>query len=145
MQNALTEMLMLYDEAFVSQAREQQPNGCVCQVCEQAPKNHIIDKGPDAGLQDGRYFAECEFTASKVKVGTQELLPVSMKYLNHFFQLGCAATLLQMRIFPNAQEVTESMAMLSAIDAFVPVKFSASLVTCVCQVGSRPPEGWPGN
>ncbi|CAE8588192.1 unnamed protein product [Polarella glacialis] len=37
-----------------------------------------------------------------------------------------------MRIFPNAQEISESMGLLAAIDRFTDLQFGSSAVTCVC-------------
>lgn len=50
---------------------------------------------------------------------TGGLLPTSMRHLDRFLGWGCAPTLLELGVFPDAQEVSESMAMLWALESRV--------------------------
>lgn len=43
-----------------------------------------------------------------------------LNYINEFISLKCAPDLLAMKLFPNAKEITESMAMYHAIKKYVP-------------------------
>ena len=44
------------------------------------------------------------------------MLPISLTYLDQFMSYQCASFLMDLRLFPNAKEITESMACLSAVD-----------------------------
>eukprot|EP01063_Lacrimia_lanifica_P008990 TRINITY_DN16040_c0_g1_i1.p1 TRINITY_DN16040_c0_g1~~TRINITY_DN16040_c0_g1_i1.p1 ORF type:complete len:810 (+),score=222.18 TRINITY_DN16040_c0_g1_i1:64-2493(+) len=71
----------------------------------------------------------------------KQVLPTTMTHLDQFIQWGCSAELLRMKLFPNAQEITESVGCLAAADKELgdELRFGASDVTCVVVGdGSRP-------
>jgi hypothetical protein len=62
------------------------------------------------------------------------MLPIALTYLDQFMAYQCSSFLMDLRLFPNAKEITESMACLSAVDKHFKhlFKFQSSDVLCVC-------------
>lgn len=72
--------------------------------------------------------------AAKVAFGDgQKLLPMSLKHLDRFLKLRCCVPLLEMGLFPDAKEITESMGCLWAVKTRLgdSLRFEESKVTCV--------------
>lgn len=63
----------------------------------------------------------------------QRLLPVSLKYLDRFLKLRCCVPMLEMGLFPDAKEISESMGCLWAVKTHLPdvLRWDESAVTCV--------------
>ena len=55
----------------------------------------------------------------------------TLRYLDEFMRLTCATDLLLWKVFPNAKEITESMAAYSALRRFCTLSLSDSSVVCV--------------
>jgi hypothetical protein len=81
------------------------------------------------------YDVQTEAHASFMARRIDGLLPTSMKYLDRFLGWDCAPTLLALKMFGStsrAQEVSESVAMLQAIEQHVPhLSVNSEKVTCV--------------
>jgi hypothetical protein len=81
------------------------------------------------------YDAQTEAHASFMARRIGGLLPTSMRYLDRFLGWDCAPTLLAQKFFGStsrAQEVSESVAMLQAIEQHVPhLSIKSERVTCV--------------
>ncbi|CAK0838251.1 unnamed protein product [Prorocentrum cordatum] len=58
-------------------------------------------------------------------------LRMKLKYLDLFLRWDCGSDLLQMGLFPNAKEVTESMACVTAIDKILALRFSDAATLCI--------------
>jgi hypothetical protein len=70
------------------------------------------------------------------------VLPVSLQHLDDFLSMRCSVSLLSLGLFPNAQEITESMACMSAARAHLPESFGFDNedVTCVVVGDGRRPR-----
>jgi len=100
------------------------------------PPPHAVKRSHARSGAPGRSWEDGKLNATKIEVGEDEdmrrLLPMCLTHLNHFVHLGCSADLLALRVFPNAQEISESMGVLAAVSRCAPLKFNATAVTCVC-------------
>jgi len=54
-----------------------------------------------------------------------------LDYLDRFLKMDCGPTLLEMGLFPNAKEITESMACLEAMDKSLGLVFSQTDTVCL--------------
>jgi hypothetical protein len=85
----------------------------------------------DVVVYDVQTEAHASFMARRIN----GLLPTSMRYLDRFLGWDCAPTLLALKMFGSksrAQEVSESMAMLQAIESHAPhISINSEKVMCV--------------
>lgn len=72
-----------------------------------------------------------EAATSAYEFAHRDVEPLNLRHVNKFLSWDCAATLLDMGLFPNAQEVTESMACLHAVDLHLKLRFSEPDILCV--------------
>ena len=98
-------------------------------------------------LDDPRTLANADAVAAPARVAQDtrrlgKVLPMSMYYLDKFLGWRCGHALLSLGLFPNAQEITESMACLWAVQMHLAdtVRFADADVTCVVVGDGRKPR-----
>ena len=98
-------------------------------------------------LDDPRTLANADAVTAPARVAQDtrrlgKVLPMSMYYLDKFLGWRCGHALLSLGLFPNAQEITESMACLWAVQMHLAdtVRFADADVTCVVVGDGRKPR-----
>lgn len=85
-------------------------------------------------------------TSPAIQNGVKQLVAglrkAAVRYLDEFMRLRAAVDLLQLGVFPNGKEITESMGAFQAVRRHVPFRLSDPDVVCFCVGdGSTPRTG----
>lgn len=110
---------------------------CVCKYLNSQDDRQEISKKQFLSLKNPREV----FNAGKLTLPNgKKLLPMDLKYLDIFMKWKCSILLLDMGIFPNAQEITESVAIFRCLQKHLKhISFKEPDVLClVVGDGSTP-------